>query len=62
MPARGRVVDTIEIVVHHTEIVNADVRELWAACNLADRPNAGRRRLQSLVDLDVSTVRQLDSG
>src|SRR5215469_2128198 len=51
-----------DVGMRHTEIVNADVCELWASCNLADRPNAGRRCLQSLVDLNVSSVRKLDSG
>src|ERR1700756_4776449 len=46
----------------YAEIVNADVRELRAACDLTDRPNAGRGGLQSLVDLDVSTVGEFNAG
>ncbi len=48
--------------MHHTEIVNAVMCELPAACNFADCPNAGRGRLKSLVDLDISTVGLLDPG
>src|ERR1700757_432710 len=46
----------------YAEIVDADVRELRAACDLTDRPNAGRGGLQPLVDLDVSTVGELNAG
>ena len=62
MPARGHVVETIEVVTDDTEIVEADVRELRAARNLADRPNAGRGRLQSIVDLDESVLGQFDAS
>src|SRR5215813_12570042 len=48
--------------MHDPEIVNADVGELRAARYLADRPNAGCRRLQAFIDFDVSTVGQLDAG
>src|ERR1700756_2172993 len=46
----------------YPEIVDADVRELGATCNLADRPDAGRSSLQPLVDLDVSPVGELNAG
>src|SRR5207302_4080080 len=46
----------------YAEIVDADVRELRATCNLADRPDAGRGGLQPLVDLDVSPVGELNAG
>src|SRR6266550_3675362 len=46
----------------YAEIVDADVRELRATCDLANRPNAGRGRLQPLVDLDVSPVGELNAG
>src|SRR5437879_6653437 len=46
----------------HAEIVDADVRELRATCDLADRPDAGRGGLQPLVDLDVSPVSELNAG
>jgi len=45
----------------NTEIVNTDVCELRATSSFADCPNTGSRRLESLVDPDVSAVRQLDS-
>src|SRR5580704_147942 len=44
------------------EIVDADVRELGAACDLADRPDAGRGGLQPLVNLDVPPVGELHAG
>src|SRR5439155_22547460 len=46
----------------YAEIVDADVRELRATGDLADRPDAGRGGLQPLVDLDVSTVGELNAG
>src|ERR1700732_4458899 len=48
--------------MHYTEIVDADVRELRATCDLADRPDAGRGGLQPLVDLDVSPFGELNAG
>src|SRR5262245_21763991 len=48
--------------MHYTEIVDADVCELRAACHLADSPYPGRGGLQSLVDFYVSTVGQRDAG
>src|SRR5712691_4810853 len=46
----------------YAEIVDADVRELRATGDLADRPDAGRAGLQPLVDLDVSPVSELNAG
>ena len=46
----------------YAEIVDADVRELWATCDLAYRPDAGRGGLQPLVDLDVSPVGEFNAG
>src|SRR5713101_4670162 len=46
----------------YAEIVDADVRELRATCDLADRPDAGRGGLQPLVDLDASPVGELNAG
>src|SRR6266436_616694 len=46
----------------YAEIVDADVRELRATCDLADRPDARRGGLQPLVDLDVSPVGELNAG
>jgi hypothetical protein len=46
----------------YPKIVDADVRKLRAARNLADRPTPRRGRLQSLVNLDVTSLGQLDSG
>src|SRR4029077_14248819 len=46
----------------NAEIVDADVRELRAACDLADRPHSRRCRLQTVVDLDVSPLGELNAG
>ena len=46
----------------YAEIVDTDVRELRATCDLTDRPDAGRGGLQSLIDLDVSPVGELNAG
>src|SRR5712672_988522 len=46
----------------YTEIVDADVRELRATRDLADRPDAGRAGLQPLVDLDVPTLGEFNAG
>ena len=62
VPARRHMVNADEVVMHDTEIVHADVGKLRAACHLADRPHAGRGRLQALVDLDVAAVGDLDAG
>ena len=40
--------------MNHTKIVDADVREFWAASYLADGPDAWRARLQVVVDLDAA--------
>src|SRR5882672_6209458 len=44
------------------EIVDADVRELRATGDLADRPDAGRGGLKPLIDLDVSPVGEIHAG
>src|SRR5882762_7941289 len=46
----------------YAEIVDADMRELRATCDLADRPDAGRGGLQPLIDLDVSPAGELNAG
>src|ERR1700756_56224 len=46
----------------YAEVVDADVRELRATCDLSDRPDAGRGGLQPLVDLDVSPVGELNAS
>src|SRR5579862_8984815 len=46
----------------YAEIVDADVRELRAPCDFANRPHAGRGGLQPLVDLDVSPIGKLNAG
>src|ERR1700733_1021416 len=46
----------------YAEIVNADVRELRATSDLADRPDAGHGGLQPFIDLDVSPVGELNAG
>jgi hypothetical protein len=47
---------------HGIDRHRADVRELPATCDLADRPDAGRGGLQPLVDLDVSPVSEFNAG
>src|SRR4029077_12380339 len=46
----------------YAEIVDADVRELGATCNLADRPDARRGGLQPLVAFDVSPFGKFNAG
>src|ERR1700731_519434 len=46
----------------YAEIIDADVRELRATCDFADRPDPGRGGLQPLIDLDVSPVGELNAG
>src|SRR5216684_1444360 len=46
----------------YAEIVDADVRELRATGDLADRPDAERSGLKPLVDLDVSTAGEFNAG
>src|ERR1700751_1777702 len=46
----------------YAEIVDTDVRELRATGDLADRPDARRGSLQTLIDLEVSPVGELNAG
>ena len=46
----------------HSEIVDANVRELRATCDLTDRPDARRGGLKPLVDFDVSTVGEVNAS
>src|SRR5581483_8113633 len=46
LPARGHTVAAGYIGVDYAEIVDADVRELRAACDLANRPDVRRGGLQ----------------
>jgi len=62
LPAGGRVVSAVEVVMHDTEIATLNVGKLGAACYLADRPNTGCGRLKALIDLHVSTICQFDAG
>ena len=56
LPARRYTVAAGEIGMNHSKVINADMRELRAASNLADCPDSRRGGLKALVDLDVSTV------
>src|SRR5579872_1880120 len=62
LPAGSYASPPAQICMDYAEIVDANVRELRAARHLPNRPHTGRSRLQALVDPDVSTVRQLNSG
>src|ERR1700739_5010523 len=46
----------------YAEIVDADVRELRASGDLTNRPDTGRGGLQSLINLYVSPVGELNAG
>src|SRR5690242_4435888 len=46
----------------YAEIVDADMGELRASCDLANRPHPGCGGLEPLVDLDVAPVGQLNAG
>ena len=48
LPARRDPMAAKQIVSHHTEIVEGDVREVRTARAIADRPNSGGRRFQAL--------------
>lgn len=50
----GGAVASRQVVVHHTEVVEGDMGELWAAGALTHGPDAGRRRGQALVHPDVA--------
>src|ERR1700733_6604224 len=62
LPPGGYMVNSVEVVMHHPEVIHTDVSELWASCNLTDRPNTRRSRLQPVVDLDISAVGQFHAG
>src|SRR5262252_8658569 len=54
-------VPAAEIVTDDAEVIDRHMRKLRAAGTFAERPDPGRRRLQSLVDADVAAAVQLDS-
>ena len=56
LPVRRYTLASGEIRMDYAKVVNADVRELRAACNLADRPNAGGGCLEftSSSSLDIN--------
>ena len=51
-----------QIISNDPEVVEGYVRELWAAGAFPHRPDLGRTRLQPLVDPDIATTVQLDTG
>src|ERR1700744_2895908 len=55
-------VPSTEVVVNDPEIIHADMSKLGASCYLTDRPNARRRRLQSLVNFDIAAIGHLNAG
>jgi hypothetical protein len=59
LAAGGQVIAAGDIVVHDAKIVFADVGELGTARHFANGPDAGRAGLEPLIDLDISTRRQL---
>src|SRR4029077_13575047 len=46
---------TVEVGVNDTEVVFRDMRELRAACTLAQSPDARRRGFEAFIHLNVST-------
>jgi hypothetical protein len=55
-PLTGELVENVPVVVQR------DVGELWAAVDVADREDTGRRRTQLLVDLDEASIVGGDAG
>src|ERR1700730_11003796 len=53
---------TVKVSLDNAEVVLRDVRELRAACALAQSPDAGRGRFEAFVHLDVSTRVQGHAG
>jgi hypothetical protein len=52
--------NSIEVVMHDSEIIHTDVCELWTACNLADRPDTGRSGLAEAEPLTHIEALELD--
>ena len=46
---------TVKVGLYNAEVVLRDMRELRAACALAQSPDAGRRSFEAFVHLNVST-------
>ena len=61
-PIRCHVVATREVVTDYAKVVNAHMRELRTSRYFADRPNAGRSRLQPFVDLEITMIGQFNAG
>src|SRR5260370_10637872 len=53
---------TVKVSLDNAEVVLGDVCELRAACALAQSPDAGRRRFEPFVHLNVSTLVQGHAG
>ena len=53
---------TVKVSLDNAEVVLRDVRELRAARALAQSPDAGRRRFEAFVHLNVSTRVQGHAG
>src|SRR6266446_4495767 len=60
--AARRSAAAIKIVGHDAEVVLANVGEVRASRRLAGGPNVWRRRLQPVVDADVTTRIDFDTG
>ncbi len=61
-PASRCALTAVQVVPHYSEVVKRDVRELRAPGALAHCPYIRSSRLQSLVDLYICTLIQLDSS
>ncbi len=62
LPPGRHAVPAGEVVQHHAEVVDADMREVRAAGAVAYRPDVLCRGLEPLVYLDVSPLVRLDPG
>ncbi len=53
---------SLQVVAHHAEVIEGDVREVRASGAIAERPDVCRSSLQAFVNFDVAVRTQLDSG
>ncbi len=52
----------VPIVPHDPEVIETDMCELWASGAIAHRPYAARGGFEALVDTDIATRIELDTG
>src|SRR5262249_48175320 len=62
LPSRADAMTACKIIPNDSKIIEGDVSEVWTARAVAHGPDALCCRLEPLIDFDVTTIRDYDSG